>query len=149
MKSTVPIKSTVKRVMMSIVVLSFLSIAGVAYAEGDIVEEALEICAADIETYCSQVTLGEGRLLACFAAHEDKISGQCSWALYETMAELETFVSAIAYVADSCMDDMIEHCAEVELGEGRVATCLVENKDKVSDGCSQAMDDVELEVVEE
>lgn len=123
--------------------------AGPTLAQGGPVENVLEACESEIETYCSQVTLGDGRLLACFVAHEDKISGQCGWALYEAMAEFDAFANAVAYVATSCWDDIEEHCAEVEMGEGRVATCLLDNKEKVTPQCSQAMEDVELEVVEE
>ena len=32
---------------------------------------------------------------------------------------------------------------------GRIGTCLLENKSKISKSCSDAMDDVGLEVVEE
>ena len=56
---------------------------------------------------------------------------------------------AVAYVADSCWDDMVEHCGDVQMGEGRVATCLLDHKEDVSETCRQAMDDVELEVVDE
>jgi hypothetical protein len=35
------------------------------------------------------------------------------------------------------------------LGEGRVASCLLDHKEDVSEACSQAIDDVGLEVVEE
>ena len=97
-----------------------LSFAGLAAAEDTAVERALETCKPEIESYCSQVTPGEGRLLACFMAHEDKLSGQCNWALYEAMDELEAFINAVGYLAESCWDDMEKHCGEVELGEGRV-----------------------------
>jgi hypothetical protein len=126
-----------------------LSFAGLAGAEDTAVERALEICKPEIESYCSQVTPGEGRLLACFVAHEDKLSGQCDWALYEAMDELEAFINAVGYLAESCWDDMEEHCGEVELGEGRVAECLLDHKGEVSPACKEAMDDVELEVIEE
>jgi len=125
-----------------------LSFAGLAGAQEDIVEQALEACQPEIEKYCSQVSPGEGRLLACFVAHEDKLSGQCGWALYEAMDELEAFMEAVAYVADSCWDDIVEYCSEVEMGEGRIAVCLLENKAEVSTACKEAMDEVELEVIE-
>ena len=126
-----------------------LSFAGLAGAQEDIVEQVLQACQPEIESYCSQVTLGDGRLLACFIAHEDKLSGQCGWALYEAMDELEAFMNAVAYVADSCWDDIVEHCSEVQMGEGRVAVCLLENESEVSPACKEAMDEVELEVIEE
>lgn len=135
---------------ISIVALAFLLFStGSARAEETVVDQVLAACEADIDTYCSQVTPGEGRLLACFMAHEDKISGQCSWALYKGMQELEAFVTAVAYLAESCWDDLAEYCADVEMGEGRVATCLLENEEKVAPACRQAIEDVELEVIED
>jgi hypothetical protein len=126
-----------------------LSFAGVAGAQEDIAEKALQACQPEIDKFCSQVTPGDGRLLACFAAHEDKLSGKCEWALYEAMDQLESFVNAVAYLADSCWDDLEKHCGEVEMGEGRVAKCLLDHEGEVSPTCQQAMKDVELEVVEE
>ena len=136
--------------MTSIVMLAVLLLsAGGVPAQVDPIENALAACQPEIETYCSQVTPGDGRLLACFVAHEDKLSGQCGWALYQAMEAFDAFADAISYVATSCWDDMVEHCGEVEVGEGRVATCLLENREKVSSECQQAMKDVELEVVED
>ena len=135
--------------MVILTLAGLLSFAGLAGAQDNAVEQALEICKPEIDSYCSQVTPGEGRLLACFMAHEDKLSGQCSWALYDAMDELEAFIDAVAYVAESCWDDMAEHCGDVQMGEGRVAECLLDKKDVVSPACKQAMDDVELEIVGE
>ena len=47
------------------------------------------------------------------------------------------------------MDDLEKFCADVELGEGRVGTCLLEHKAEVTDGCRQAIDDTGLQVAEE
>jgi hypothetical protein len=58
-------------------------------------------------------------------------------------------MNAVAYLADSCWDDLVKHCGEVQMGEGRVAKCLLDNEGEVSAACKQAMKDVELEVVEE
>jgi hypothetical protein len=115
----------------------------------DVVADAVAACQPDIETFCSQVTPGEGRLLACFVAHEDKISGACNWALYQALQEFDAFATAIAYVASSCRDDLLEFCGEVRVGEGRVATCLLEHVAEVSETCKKAMDDVELQVSDE
>ena len=125
------------------------AVAGVAGAQQDVIEATLEACKPEIETYCDQVTLGDGRLLACFVAHEDKLSGSCSWALYQGMAAFEDFANAVFYVASSCEADLMKHCGEVEMGEGRVASCLLEHKAEVAPECKAAIDDVGLEVVEE
>ena len=129
--------------------MGVLSFAGLAGAQDEVVNAAIEACTPEIETYCSQVTPGEGTMLACSLAHEDKLSGTCSWALYEAMEAFEEFVNAVNYVASACYDDMVEHCGDVKMGEGRVATCLLENEAEVSSECKKAMDDVALEVVEE
>jgi hypothetical protein len=42
-----------------------------AWAQESIVDKVTTACEPEIKAYCSQVTLGEGRLLACFYAHED------------------------------------------------------------------------------
>ncbi len=116
-------------------------LAGNVFAE-DIVSQVQKSCETEIKNYCSQVTLGEGRLLACFYAHEDKLSGQCQYALYDASAQLERAVSALNYVAGQCQDDLIEHCADVQLGEGRVLECLEANSESISAACAQALDDV-------
>ena len=126
-----------------------LSFAGVAGAQEDIADKAMKACQPEIESFCSQVTPGDGRLLACFMAHEDKLSGKCGWALYEAMDELEEFMNAVAYLADACWDDLVKHCSEVQMGEGRVAKCLLDHEGEVSGACKQGIKDVELEVVEE
>ena len=108
----------------------------------DPVSTVTEGCATEIAQYCSQVSPGEGRLLACFYAHEDKLSGQCQYAMYEAASQLEAAVNALDYVATQCRDDILAHCAEVQLGEGRVLECLNANSASVSDACKQAVKDV-------
>ena len=118
-----------------------LGLSAPAYSQ-DIVTGIEKGCAAEIESFCSQVTMGEGRLLACFYAHEDKLSGQCQYALYDASAQLERAVSALNYVAGQCDDDIMKHCAEVQMGEGRILDCLKANSETVSAACTQAINDV-------
>lgn len=118
-----------------------LSLSGNLFAQG-IIETVEKGCAAEIEKYCSQVSPGEGRLLACFYAHEDKLSGQCQYALYTASAKLDQAISALDYVASQCRDDLMKHCADVQVGEGRVVECLKANQDSVSADCKQAVNDV-------
>lgn len=118
-----------------------LGISGSVFAQ-DPVATVETGCAAEIESYCSQVTIGEGRLLACFYAHEDKLSGQCQYALYTASAELEHAVSALNYVAGQCQADIVNLCANVQAGEGRILECLDSHKETVSAPCKQAVADV-------
>jgi len=118
-----------------------LGISGSVFAQNPVT--TIETgCAAEIESYCSEVTVGEGRLLACFYAHEDKLSGQCQYALYTASAELEHAVSALNYVAGQCQSDIVNLCAGVQAGEGRILECLDSQKETVSAPCKQAVADV-------
>ena len=95
-----------------------------AQEETPLLDNLIEACAGDIENFCSQVTPGEGRMLYCMAAHEDKISGQCQYAFYETASILEQMSVALNYLAQECAGDIEKLCADVELGEGRVRARL-------------------------
>lgn len=122
--------------------LAVLLGSSVSLQAQDIVSTVTTGCEAEIKNYCSQVTAGEGRLLACFFAHEDKLSGQCQYALYTASAQLEHAISALNYVAGQCQSDIMNHCASVQAGEGRILDCLEANSESVSAMCKQAISDV-------
>ena len=98
-------------------------------------------CQKELDTYCKDVTLGDGRLLACLYAHNDKISGRCEYALYDAAAQLERAVAALTYVANECKDDLKNYCSGIAMGEGRLVKCLEKHDDKVSDRCKDARKD--------
>jgi hypothetical protein len=135
------------KLLVAIVGLILLGAAG-AWAQETIVDKVTTACDPEIKAYCSQVTLGEGRLLACFYAHEDKLSGRCQYALYEAAAELEAFAAAVTHIATECKDDLMKYCAQVELGQGRVGTCLLDHKAELTATCQAAIADVGLEKAE-
>jgi len=132
-------------VQMLVVVIGIGSITAVS-AQETLIESVGQGCAGELSSFCSQVTPGEGRVLACLYAHEDKISGQCEFALYDAAAQLERFVGALTYVANECADDLDTHCAAVEGGEGRLAECLLDNKMKLQPRCATAIDATGLQV---
>jgi hypothetical protein len=135
-----------KRVGIALIcALVLLAAAGNACATEPLVVSVAKGCEKELTTYCSEVTPGEGRLLACLYAHGDKISGRCEYALYDAAAQLERFVAALSYVVNECEDDLEKYCSSVQAGEGRLAECLlVKNKESISARCSQAVEDVEL-----
>ncbi|MCG6905347.1 MAG: cysteine rich repeat-containing protein, partial [Desulfobacteraceae bacterium] len=102
--------------MMAVVALS-LGIAGGLGAQESLIETVANGCKTEIETYCKDVTPGEGRILACLYAHQDKLSGKCEYALYDASARLERAVAALTYLANECAADLAEHCSGVEAGE--------------------------------
>lgn len=113
-----------------------------AIAADDLAKIVANGCEKEITSYCSNVTPGEGRILACLYAYSDKLSGKCEYALYDAAVQLERFVAAIAYLADECDDDLDKFCEGVSAGEGRLLKCLDDNAAKLSDRCTQALKDV-------
>ena len=118
-----------------------LFIGAYSIAQESVVEHLVTSCESDINSYCSQVTPGEGRLLHCMAAHEDKISGRCQYAFYQAASILEQLATATAYIASQCATDIEAHCSDVAMGEGRILACLNENQAEVSALCKQAVSD--------
>ena len=123
-----------------VVVASASSVA----AQQPLAEQVLEGCKTELKTWCESVTPGEGRLLACLYAHEDQLSGQCEFALYDAAARLERAINALTFVASECRSDIESQCAGVKAGEGRIIECLNKNAGKLSKVCNQAMADVGL-----
>jgi hypothetical protein len=111
-----------------------------------IVQAVAEGCKTEIESYCSKVTPGEGRIVACLLAHQDKLSGRCDYVLYDGAAQLDRLLTAITYVASECRDDILKHCAKIQVGEGRVAQCLKKNEAKLAKRCQDAVKDTKMEV---
>ena len=130
------------RTRISIALIAVAFVAGpIATAEETLVDHLMAACETDIEDFCNQVTPGDGRLLHCMAAHEDKISGQCEYALYQAATLLEQLSAAIVYVANQCQTEIETVCSDVVLGEGRLPSCLAEHDEDVSDGCKKAIAD--------
>jgi len=113
-------------------------------AQEGLVESVVAGCKAELEKYCSNVTPGEGRVLACLYAHNNKLSGRCEYALYDAAAQLERAAAALAYVANECGPDLRKYCAGVQAGEGRLLDCLKRKDAEVSNRCKQARKDVGL-----
>lgn len=130
--------------LIVIVALAMVIAAGLSFAQKGPVETAMEGCKKEIDTYCKTVVPGEGRVLACLYAYEDKLSGRCVYSLYEASNQLERAVTALRYVANECKGDISSLCADTRPGEGRIIKCLEKNDAKVSSRCKQAKKDVGL-----
>ena len=133
-----------KKIIWLAVILT-MSAGPNALAQESLVDHLISACESDIKNYCSQVTPGEGRLLHCMAAHEDKISGQCQYALYQAATLLEQLSMAIAYVARECETEIETLCSDVKVGEGRILACFDEHEEKIGEGCKKAIADTVAE----
>jgi hypothetical protein len=132
-----------KRIANSLVILGFMALLGGTAFAGP-VEVVTDGCKKELETYCKGVTPGEGRILACLYAYEDKLSNRCEFALYDAASQLERVINALTYTANECREDLKSYCSNVKPGEGRILDCLDKKKEVLSDRCKQAMSDVGL-----
>ena len=132
-----------RRFGMGLLILGAILLVGnPVRAQQGLVETVVNGCKEELVKYCSNVTPGEGRVLACLYAYEDKLSGRCEYALYDAASQLERAVAALSYVVNECSSDLKQYCADVEAGKGRLLECLQKNNDKVSKRCKQARKDV-------
>ena len=139
------------RLLAKIVLLPMcISISSAAYAQKDMMSllgerlaagfKKLETaCGEDVKKFCSTVTPGEGRLMYCMQAHEDKISDGCASTLDEVAYQAEEAADNLREAVNACRGDIEKVCATTQPGQGRLAACLATNKTSVSKGCADAV----------
>lgn len=114
---------------------------GMAAAQ-DPVQDALDGCGNELQAYCSNVSPGEGRLVYCARAHEDKLSSQCIAAINRAGYWLTYLTATIDYVATQCGPDAAKYCPDVRLGEQRVLNCLASHREQLEEYCRVALSDI-------
>ena len=137
-------------------ILALLAVmsVGSASAQSDVGKTILEkltariaklesACAKDIKKYCRDVTPGEGRMIYCMQAHEDKISPKCAYELGESAASVQSAADALKDGVIACKAEIAGVCGKTVPGQGRLAACLMANKSTASDGCKAAIAKVE------
>ena len=135
-----------------LLMLALLAFALPAEAAEDPVKKGLqgavdtfaEGCRQELTTFCKDVAPGEGRLIACLYAFQDKLSPKCEYALYDAVAQLDRTLTNLSYAVGECRDDLKKSCAEVKPGEGRLLDCLGKNETKLSDRCKGALKETGL-----
>lgn len=105
--------------------------------------DILGACEAEIESRCSDVTLGNGRLMSCLYAYEDQLSAECGTAMADAADILDFLFDRLRYVNQECGEDIRQHCSDVQVGEGRIFSCL-KAESTVSESCKTAMSSVSL-----
>jgi hypothetical protein len=103
-----------------------------------------EGCQLELTTFCKDVTPGEGRILACLYAFQDKITPRCEYALYDSVGQLDRTLTNLSYAVGECRDDLKSTCADIKPGEGRLLDCLSKNEAKISNRCNNALKDTGL-----
>jgi hypothetical protein len=100
-------------------------------------------CAGDIKKYCKTVTPGEGHLIYCMQAHEDKISPKCAYDLEEAATSVETSAASLSEAISACKAEITGICGKIQPGQGRIAACLIANKSTASKNCAEAIQKIE------
>jgi hypothetical protein len=147
-------ENVLKRIIIYVAVCGIVAFAGrpafaqqkgpsEAAAQG-LLETVAKGCEKELKMYCTQVTPGEGRVLACLYSFWDKLSNQCDNALYDAAAQLQRAISALSYVNSECWDDLKNYCANIQPGEGRLLQCIEKNDAKISRRCKQALKETGL-----
>jgi len=113
--------------------------AGWARADDSLVDTLKKACHKELTTFCKGVVPGQGRILACLYAFENKVSDKCEYALYDASLQLEQAVAALKFAAGQCKDDLQKFCAGVQVGQGRALACLKKNDAAVSQACKDAL----------
>jgi len=140
------------RKTLTLAILLVLSLALPGFAAEDPltkgVQGALDTftkgCQQELTTYCKDVTPGEGRLLACLYAFQDKLTPRCEYALYDSISQLDRTLTNLSFAVGECRDDLQGLCSEVKPGEGRLLDCIDKNEAKVSARCKSAMKEAGL-----
>ena len=128
-----------KFIVWSFVVVSLLLTTGWARADDSLVEGVKKACHKELTTFCKGVQPGEGRILACLYAFQDRVSGKCEYAIYDAAAQLDRAATALKFAAAECKDDLLKYCGNVEVGNGRVKACLDKNEKSLTDKCKDAL----------
>jgi hypothetical protein len=114
-------------------------IGGRARGDETVAEAVKKACHKELTTFCKGVVPGEGRILACLYAFEDRVSDQCEYGLYQAAETLQAAVTALQFAATQCKDDLAKFCANVKAGQGRALACLNKNQKDVSQQCNDAL----------
>jgi hypothetical protein len=102
-----------------------------------------DACKQDIKKYCRTVTPGEGRMIYCMEAHEDKISAKCVFELRDAATSVQTTADALRDGVIACKAEIAGVCGKIQPGQGRIAACLLTNKSTASSGCAEAIKKIE------
>lgn len=95
------------------------------------VQRVQAACREELRSFCSTVTPGEGRVLLCMQAHEDKLGQQCEMALFDVSRNIEQATRRVERVAEACWNDIQANCA----GSASIGQCMMDKRASLSPQC--------------
>jgi len=114
--------------------LFFLPFSQGAAAQDPVIG-VLEACETEIAAHCADVTPGQGRILSCMYAYEDKLSDGCLASIVDLADAIDYLFASAREAIAICAPDIEENCSGVEFGGGRILSCLKENEASISAKC--------------
>jgi Golgi apparatus protein 1 len=85
-------------------------------------------CRADVERFCAGVQPGQGRIVECLQQHESDLSAACK-------EKRDSFRERTEEIRAACEGDAKKLCSDVRPGGGRIARCLQQHANELSDAC--------------
>ena len=123
-------KIAVTLMLTVLITISFTLFEGVkAFAQGT------GACAGDVQTFCSTVQPGQGRVVQCLKQNKELLSPGCKERILEVATQL-------VEVNQACEDDILWLCPGIQPGGGQIAKCLQANKTQLSPECTAAIAEV-------
>lgn len=134
-------KSATAALAAGLVAVPLLAVApGPARSDNRLAIELALTCNKELKRYCSTVTTGGGRKLACLFAHNDKLGFLCERSMLKAGALLEQAIVGLNKAAHNCAGDIDRFCARAVPGQGRVAMCLAAHQPSLSPICAASLD---------
>ena len=102
----------------------------VALAAPAFAQNAQQVCAGDIATYCAGIPQGGGKIAQCLRANQPKLMPACREAMGKMAGMMKEVVQA-------CEDDMHRYCAGAAPGTAK--ECLRANFRELSLPCKREL----------
>jgi hypothetical protein len=97
-----------------------------------------EGCREDAKRLCPGVQPSGGRMMHCLKDNEGKLSPACA-------EKIKAAKERVEKEWEACKPDQEKFCKGIEPGQGRVAGCLSEHRDALSEACRQRINEAKEE----
>ncbi|KAG2448959.1 hypothetical protein HYH02_005713 [Chlamydomonas schloesseri] len=98
------------------------------------VPDLMEACAREHATYCASPDIEGARALECLADHrtEADFGERCGEALRDFLADAARDIRTMSGLQADCKEEIATMCKGIQPGEGRVISCLRDNRANIT-----------------